>query len=62
MKEVCTQFKIRYYNSIPYQPKMNGAVETDNKNVKKIIAKMTYTYKNWHEKLPFALHAYRTGV
>ena len=22
----------------------------------------TETYKDWHEKLPFALHAYRTGV
>ena len=41
---------------------MNGAVETANKNVKKIIAKATKTYKDWHEKLPFALHAYRTGV
>ena len=41
---------------------MNGAVEAANKNVKKIIAKTTETYKDWHEKLPFALHAYRTGV
>lgn len=23
---------------------------------------MTITYKDWHEKLPFALHAYRTAV
>ena len=41
---------------------MNGAVEAANKNVKKIIAKATKTYKDWHEKLPFALHAYRIGV
>ena len=41
---------------------MNGAVEAANKNVKKIIAKTTETYRDWHEKLPFALHAYRTGV
>ena len=41
---------------------MNGAVEVANKNVKKIIAKATKTYKDWHEKLPFALHTYRTGV
>ena len=41
---------------------MNGAMEAANKNVKKIIAKGTETYKDWHEKLPFALHAYRTGV
>ena len=30
--------------------------------MKKIIAKATETYRDWHEKLPFALHAYRTGV
>ena len=41
---------------------MNGAVEVANKNVKKIIAKATETYRDWHEKLPFALHAYQTGV
>ena len=41
---------------------MNGAVEAANKNVKKIVAKMIDTYKVWHEKLPFALHAYRTAV
>ena len=41
---------------------MNGAVEAANKNVMRIIAKATETYKDWHEKLPFALHAYRTGV
>ena len=59
--EVCTRFKIKYHNSVPYRPKMNGAVEAANKNVKKIIAKATKTYKDWHEKLPFALHAYQTG-
>ena len=41
---------------------MNGAIEAANKNVKKIIAKAIDTYKDWHEKLHFALHAYRTGV
>ena len=60
--EVCTRFKIKHHNSVPYRPKMNGAVETANKNVKKIIAKATKTYKDWHEKLHFALHAYQTRV
>ena len=41
---------------------MNGVVEAANKNVKKIIAKATKTYKDWYKKLPFALHAYRTRV
>ena len=41
---------------------MNGAVEAANKNIKKIIEKTTNTYKDWHEKLPFILHSYRTSV
>ncbi|KAA3472701.1 RNA-directed DNA polymerase (Reverse transcriptase), Ribonuclease H [Gossypium australe] len=41
---------------------MNGAVEAANKNIKKIMGKMTETYKDWHEKLSFALYAYRTSV
>ena len=39
---------------------MNGVVEAANKNIKKIIQKMTVTYKDWHEMLPFTLHEYRT--
>ena len=62
MEQICERFKIRHHNSAPYRPKMNGAVEAANKNIKKIIAKMTDTYKDWHEKLPFALYAYRTTV
>ena len=42
--EVWTRFKIKHHNSVLYRPKMNGAVETTNKNVKKIIAKATNTY------------------
>ncbi|KAA3458454.1 gag/pol polyprotein [Gossypium australe] len=60
--DVCSQFGIKHHNSSPYRPKMNGAVEAANKNIKKIIGKMTETYKDWHEKLPFALYAYRTSV
>ena len=60
--EVCTRFKIKHHNSVVYRPKMNDAIEAANKNVNKIIAKVTKTYKDWHEKLPFALHAYRTRV
>ncbi|KAK8669932.1 hypothetical protein V6N13_104699 [Hibiscus sabdariffa] len=41
---------------------MNGAVEAANKNIKKIIAKATATFRDWHEKLPFALFAYRTSI
>ena len=62
MKEMCAEFKIEHHNSSPYRPKMNGAVEAANKNIKKIIQKMVITYKDWHEMLPFALHGYRTSV
>ena len=41
---------------------MNGIVKAANKNVKKIIAKATETYEDWHEKLLFVLYAYRIGV
>ncbi|XP_012453450.1 uncharacterized protein LOC105775483 [Gossypium raimondii] len=60
--EVCSQFKIKHHNSSPYHPKMNGAVEAANKNIKRIVGKMTETYRDWREKLPFALHAYRISV
>ena len=54
--------QVKHHNSSPYRPKMNGVVEAANKNVKKIVAKMTDTYKDWHQKLPFALHAYQTSI
>lgn len=59
---LCAQFKIHHQNSTPYCPKMNGTVEEANKNIKKILQKMTETYRDWHEKLPFALFAYRTSI
>ena len=45
MSELCDEFKIRHYNSSPYRPKMNEAVEAANKNIKKIIQKIVVTYK-----------------
>ncbi|CAN0916907.1 Retrovirus-related Pol polyprotein from transposon 297 [Linum grandiflorum] len=62
MDELCSRFKIKHHNSVPYRPKMNGAVEAANKNIKKIVQKMVVTYHDWHEMLPFALHGYRTSV
>ena len=41
---------------------MNGALEAANKNIKKILVKMTDTYKDWHKYLPFTSCAYRTSV
>ncbi|XP_059291049.1 uncharacterized protein LOC132044571 [Lycium ferocissimum] len=39
---------------------MNGVVEAANKNIKRILRKMTNNYKGRHEKLPYALLGYRT--
>ncbi|XP_059315772.1 uncharacterized protein LOC132066483 [Lycium ferocissimum] len=39
---------------------MNGAVEAANKNIKRILRKMTDNHKGWHEHLPYALLGYRT--
>ena len=41
---------------------MNGAVESANKNIVKIIKKMAETHKDWHDKLLYALWTYRTSV
>jgi hypothetical protein len=60
--ELCTKWKIKHSNSSPYRLEMNGVVEASNKNIKKIIQKIVVIYKDWHEMLSFALHAYRTAV
>ena len=62
MEALCKDFKISHHNSSPYRPKMNGAVEAANKNIKKIIQKMVVTYKDWHAMLSFALHGYHTSI
>ena len=62
VRKLCGEFRIKHHNSAPYRPQMNGAVEAANKNIKKIIEKMTITYKDWHEMLPYALYGYRTTM
>ncbi|XP_075657069.1 uncharacterized protein LOC142627149 [Castanea sativa] len=62
IQQLYQQFKIEHRNLVPYCPQMNGAVEAANKNIKKIMVKMTDTYKDWHEYFPFVLCAYRTSV
>ncbi|XP_070057214.1 uncharacterized protein [Nicotiana tomentosiformis] len=41
---------------------MNGAVETANKNIKKILRKIVDNHRQWHEKIPFGLLGYRTTM
>ena len=60
--DLLDRFKIRHLNSSPYRPQMNGAVEAANKNIKKILAKTAENFRDWHERLPYALMAYRTSI
>ncbi|XP_049405111.1 uncharacterized protein LOC125868530 [Solanum stenotomum] len=62
MHEICEKFKIIHRNSTSYQPQMNRAVEAANKNIKRILWKMTDNYKHWHESLSFSLLGYRTTI
>ncbi|RVW73260.1 Gypsy retrotransposon integrase-like protein 1 [Vitis vinifera] len=44
-----------------FRAEMNVAVEAANKNIKRILQRMVETSRDWSEKLPFALWAYRTS-
>ncbi|RVW13462.1 Retrovirus-related Pol polyprotein from transposon 17.6 [Vitis vinifera] len=55
------EYGIRHHRSSAYRPQTNGAVEAANKNIKRILRKMVETSRDWSEKLPFALWAYRTS-
>ena len=44
-----------------YRLQTNGTIEAVNKNIKRILRRMIETSRDWSEKLPFALWAYRTS-
>ena len=55
-------YNIEHHKFSPYRPLTNEAVEVANKYIKNILAKMVVTYKDWAEKLPFALWCYKTSI
>ena len=55
------RYGIQHHRSSAYRPQTNGAVEAANKNIKRILRKMIETSRDWSEKLPFALWAYRSS-
>ena len=61
MDTLVQEYGIQHHRSSAYRPQTNGAVEAANKNIKRILRKMVETSKDWSEKLPFALWAYRTS-
>ena len=62
VRRVMEEYSIEHHKSSPWQPQANWAVEAAYKNVENILAKMVVTYKDWTEKLPFALWGYRTSI
>ena len=55
------RYGVQHHRSSAYRPQKNGTVETANKNIKRILCKMIETSRDWSEKFPFALWAYRTS-
>ena len=55
------EYGIQHHRSSAYRPQTNGAVEAVNKIIKRILRKMVETSRDWSEKLPFVLWAYRTS-
>ena len=53
---------MEHHKSSPYRPQANGAIEAVNKNIKKILSKMTQTYRDWLDRLPYILWGYRITV
>ncbi|XP_074271223.1 uncharacterized protein LOC141595149 [Silene latifolia] len=56
------KLKIKHHKSSPYRPQTNGAVKAANKTVATILRKMTDNYREWPEKIPFALWRYMTSI
>ena len=62
VRTIMELYNIKHHKSSPYRQQTNGAVEATNKNIKNILAKMVVTYKDWAEKLLFALWGYTTSI
>ncbi|XP_074299530.1 uncharacterized protein LOC141630651 [Silene latifolia] len=59
---ILEKYRIKHHKSSPYRPQTSGAVEAANKTVATILRKMSDNYKEWPEKIPFALWGYRTSI
>ena len=60
MKELTTKYGIRHCKSSPYHPQANGQVESTKKVLESILTKKIHLHhKDWENRLPDALWAYR---
>ncbi|XP_026378218.1 uncharacterized protein LOC113272620 [Papaver somniferum] len=58
--DLLRQYNTRLHASTPYYPKGNGQAEETNKTLIHILSRIVHDHhKEWHEKLPLALWAYR---
>ncbi|XP_043710301.1 protein NYNRIN-like [Telopea speciosissima] len=62
VKKLSDKMNIQRHASSPYKPQTNSAVDVANKNIKRIIKKMTDKHNDWAKNLPYALWAYRTFI
>ena len=61
VQKLVDQYKIKHRKSTPYHSQANGQVESTNKVIEAILTKTVHLHrKDWVEKLPEALWAYRT--
>ena len=62
VRQLLASYSIDHVRSTPYYPKGNGQAEATNKTLLKVLSRMVHdNHKEWHDKLPLALWAYRTS-
>lgn len=60
MQGIVHKYHITHWKSTPYHPQANGQVESTNKVLEKILTKTVQLHKkDWTDRLPEALWAYR---
>ena len=60
IRELVKKYKIHHRITTPYHPQANGQVESTNKVIEGILTKtMASHQRNWADKLPEVLWAYR---
>jgi len=61
VEKLMEEYKVKHRKSIPYHLQANGQVESTNKVFEGIITKAVHLHRrDWVEKLPEALWAYKT--
>ena len=61
METLFHKYHIQHQVTSPYHPQANGEVESMNKVIKEILTKIVKSHrKDWAERIPEALWAYRT--